>query len=189
MKLLHFLGYKTVGGYSANSLTIIWESNGDVDSPEKGNLDWNNRSSDMSIFGGPDDPYTSKGQPVFTLEQFYKENKGRTYHEIITQKPKSSGLYGGPEMRYVINPNDNKIMDMRHVMVVGYGAGFVSGFWVEIGQYTGPWFGYNTRSSAFDRQDYYSNLIGQRFAYYNVFANGNIYGGDWSTDFYEWLIK
>jgi hypothetical protein len=68
MKLLHFLGYKTVGGYSANSLTIIWESNADMDSSEDGDDNppsiyqwfvdyWNSFTSQFSLSNNNDELY------------------------------------------------------------------------------------------------------------------------------------
>lgn len=51
------------------------------------------------------------------------ENKGKPYFDVINQTPKRDGFPGGPNMRMVINPNDGRLMDMRHVMVVGYGGG------------------------------------------------------------------
>ncbi len=58
---------------------------------------------------------------------------------------------------------------------------------VEIGQWLGPIFGKNTRGSAFDKQDYYSNEIGSNFFSYCLFTAK--LGQDWSTSFENWIKK
>lgn len=107
-----------------------------------------------------DDPKkSSSGERVYSLEEFAEYNKGLSYKEIINQRPEHGGGAGGPELRYVKNPIDGNIMDMRHVLVVGYGYGIAIGRVVEAAQ----WLTKKTRASSFNDQDYYSNEIGDRF--------------------------
>lgn len=145
------------------------------------------------------DPYQDDhGLEVFTLEQFLEENRGKSYFEIINQRPKRDGMPGGPKMRMVRNPNDDKIMDMRHVMVVGYGAaaltgsnyitGNIIGLGIEIVQWFGPWFGKDSRGSAFDKQDFYSNNIGANFCSYYL-PYRYLFSDDWTTSFVNWMKK
>jgi RHS repeat-associated protein len=138
---------------------------------------------------GGQDPYgNSHGLPVYTAEQFLGANHGKSYFDIITQQPKKDGLPGGPTMRMVINPQDGRIMDMRHVMVVGYGGGNIIGAAVEVGQWLGPYYGKpGARGSAFDKQDFYSNNIGASF-FTNSLFTGTL-GKDWSSSFYSWINK
>ena len=66
---------------------------------------------------------------------------------------------GGPDLnfRYVFDPlNPRAVLDMRHVLVVGK-AGPIFGNLAEVGQLV------IDSSSAFQRQDFYSNKIGYRF--------------------------
>jgi hypothetical protein len=89
-------------------------------------------------------------------------------------------------MRYVRNPIDNRVMDMRHVMVVGFGGGNMIGFGVEVVQWLGPYFGKpSSRESSFNKQDYYSNNIGAGFFTYYMVTGKFAY--DWTTNFYNWL--
>jgi hypothetical protein len=79
-------------------------------------------------------------------------------------------------------------MDMRHVMVVGYGGGNIIGAAVEVGQWLGPYYGKpGARGSAFDKQDFYSNNIGASF-FTNSLFTGTL-GKDWSSSFYSWINK
>ncbi|MBD3182969.1 hypothetical protein GF312_11810 [Candidatus Poribacteria bacterium] len=142
-------------------------------------------------------PYNkTHGLPVYSVQDFWIENRDRSYFQIINQEPRKDGLPGGPTMRMVINPNDGRIMDMRHVMVVGFGGtmvyqgnpvmGNVLGLGIELIQWFGPYFGKDIRGSAFDRQDIYSNKVGSSFGTY-YFYTGK-FTKDWSTSFHNWLI-
>jgi len=107
----------------------------------------------------------------------------------------------GPKMRYMINPNDGKVMDMRHVMVVGFGGtmlmagnpikGNLLGLGVEAAQWMGPHIPYfdlsHTRGSAFNRQDFYSNNMGAMFGTYYLFTGQ--FTQDWTSSFYLFLNK
>ena len=69
----------------------------------------------------------------------------------------------GPIERYVINPYDGHVMDMRHVIVVGYGMGQIAGLGAEAVQGVGALAGKDPKGSAFNTQDKYSNEIGAAF--------------------------
>ncbi len=141
-------------------------------------------SNDLSVIRVYDPYMDSHGEKPCTLYGFYVANRGENYFDIITQRPKKDGLPGGPRIRYVINPNDGRVMDMRHVMVVGYLGGDIIGLGIEIAQS----FSKRTRPSAFDRQDFYSNRIGTAFSVYNIQTTQAFYK-DWTTTFYLWLNK
>lgn len=129
---------------------------------------------------GTQDPLKdSHGYPVFTLDQFLEANGGKSFDDIINQRKVRNGLPGGPQMRMVLNPKDGNIMDMRHVMVVGYQYGRVGGYVFEISQFV------RGIPQAFNGQDLYSNAIGDDFGFY-LFVN---WQGtkDWSKDFYDWM--
>jgi RHS repeat-associated protein len=133
--------------------------------------------------GGPGDPLKdSHGYPVFTLEQFLEANGGKSFNEIISQGRVRNGLPGGPQMRMVLNPRDGNIMDMRHVMVVGYQYGRVGGYVFEISQFV------RGIAQAFNGQDLYSNAIGDDFAF-QVFSTNWKGTQDWSKDFYDWMNR
>lgn len=136
----------------------------------------------------------SAKQHVFTLEDFWNENKDISFYKIINQ----NGLFGGPTMRYVIDPRTGYELDMRHVMVVGYLGGQIGniptpnplssvivgnigGLAVEIMQLIKP----KTRPSAFNEQDFYSNKVGASFAASHALLNGN----NWVNSFYTWITK
>ena len=115
----------------------------------------------------------SDGQRVYTLQEFVEYNEGLSYEDIINQRPKSSGQAGGPLMRYVINPKDGNLMDMRHVLVVGYGKGMIVGHTVEFFQLFTP----QTYPSAMNPQDFYSNRIGTDFHWFSITPHARNIGG------------
>lgn len=137
---------------------------------------------------------------AYTVEEFWKENKGRTFYDIITQMGYSDGLPAGPKMRYVIDPQTGFELDMRHVMVVGYLgaiigqpiesnltfpvrflAGNLVGLGVEIGQLI------LGEASAFNTQDFYSNYVGALFASYQSLSGKD--NQNWTNSFYLWISK
>lgn len=71
-------------------------------------------------------------------------------------------------MRYVINPHDGRVLDMRHMLVIGkYPSS--AGNLLEIGQWAAG------QASGMDRQDFYSNRVGyeyyrQDYGLLNLFA-------------------
>jgi len=150
------------------------------------------------------DPYQDNHTLAeYSLDEFLEANRGKSYFEIINQRGKSDGMPGGPAKRMVRNPNDNKLMDMRHVMVVGYGAtafssiylqtplpnyveGNLLGLGVEILQWLGPLVGKDSGDSAFNLQDFYSNNIGAQFFSHRV-KDSILNDKDWATSFVEWL--
>jgi len=81
---------------------------------------------------------------------------------------------GGPYMRYVINPRDGKVIDMRHMLVVGKMPPAVGNF-VEFYQWV------MGESSGMDRQDFYSNTVGYQFyRQFNFWQN--LFGPSTFTD-------
>jgi hypothetical protein len=88
----------------------------------------------------------------------------------------------GPNKRYVTNPNDGNIKDMRHVTVVGYGHPF--GHIIEHFQYLQP----SSRPSAYDPQDYYSNNIGDSFTNFTFLTPSQWRRSSWATGFKNFLI-
>lgn len=68
------------------------------------------------------------------------------------------------------------------------GGGDSFGLGVEIAQWFGPYIGKDSRGSAFDFQDFYSNNVGSSFATYNLFS-GNLFTKDWATLFHQWMTN
>jgi RHS repeat-associated protein len=125
---------------------------------------------------------SSHGEKVYTLEEWYNAYEDNTYREITTEAGYKQGLPGGPKMRYVRNPIDGNIMDMRHVSVVGYGMGNTGGDMVEHIQYaTG-----DPSNSAYDIQDYYSNKTGAYF--YQMRHSGSWASSSWAYDFKRFIL-
>lgn len=103
------------------------------------------------------------------MEEFITTNSGLSRSEIINQREDRSWLLGsqpgGPNMRYVRNPHDGKVIDMRHMLVVGkYPA--------AIGNILEAYQWLDGQASGMDRQDFYSNSVGYQFyMQYNSFQN------------------
>lgn len=138
----------------------------------------NNISYDDPVFLSRLDPKDK----VFTMEQFLWGNQGLNFMSIILQRKTQYMIVpGGPEMRYVINPNDNTIMDMRHVMVVGSLVGTGIGSLLEKAQQ------FFNKSSALNPMDYYSNQIGKDFRdFLGDHPTINVQD-DWAMIFYLWI--
>ncbi len=52
----------------------------------------------------------------------------------------------------------------------------------------GPYYGNKgARQSAFDKQDFYSNNVGQQFVSHYLLTLG--FTKDWSSSFYSWIDK
>ena len=128
---------------------------------------------------------------AYSLEDWVEIYKDKNFNEIINEEPKKNGLPGGPTIRYVKNPYDGNVMDMRHVMIVGFLYGRATGDLVEVGQYIGGLMGNeNMRSSAFDAQDYYSNDLGARFSNYRALTLGFGFerrASNFAQSFSNWL--
>jgi hypothetical protein len=120
-----------------------------------------------------------------TLDEWVHTYEGLSYFKIITEAGWKDGQPLGPKIRYVINPNDGNVMDMRHVTVVGYGYGDPFGDMIEHLQYLRE----TTRPSAYDPQDYYSNQIGDSFANYTVFTPAQWTRDSWAIAFKNFLNK
>jgi hypothetical protein len=105
------------------------------------------------------------GETLYTIDQFYEANLGKTLGEIMNQRspqrvfgvPLASG---GPQIRYITdpyNPSSGAVIDLRHLIIIGsYRPSFGSA--VEWGQSV---FG---QKSAYDQQDYFSNNLGYEFS-------------------------
>jgi RHS repeat-associated protein len=119
-------------------------------------------SSTQTPQGQGVDPYQNgHGETIYTMDQFINANKGLTRSEIINQRQDRSKTFlgsqpGGPNMRYVVNPHDGRVLDMRHMLVVGKQPVAVGNL-LEVFQWgTG-------QASGMDRQDFYSNGVGYQF--------------------------
>jgi len=130
--------------------------------------------------GGPDDPLEKHRDKAISLKEWVNEYKNKTYWEIITERGWIQGQPAGPSKRYVINPIDGKVMDMRHVTVVRYGYGRTSGKLIEHIQYALRQYG-----SAYDLQDYYSNNIGHTFHLTRSFHM--LSSDSWAADFKRFI--
>ena len=161
-----------------------------------------NNEAGKGAQGGGGNPYQYSGkEPPVTLSQFWGKYHGQSYSNIVTEAGWTDGMPAGPKMRYVTNPNDGKVMDMRHVMVVGFGGtmvmggnpikGNIMGLGVEVAQWIGPLIPFvdlsHTRGSAFNRQDFYSNNLGAMFGTHYLFTGQS--HQDWTSSFYLFLNK
>ncbi|WP_207494085.1 hypothetical protein [Aridibaculum aurantiacum] len=110
---------------------------------------------------------TPAGEPARTVDEWAEHFKNKNWYEIVTEMPTPSYLFGlvtpeggpKPDWRYVKLKN-NKVLDMRHVLVMGMKYGVVMGVLVELGQYIFE------PTSANQKQDYYSNWLGASFLKY-----------------------
>ncbi|MDR0969398.1 MAG: hypothetical protein LBM67_02520 [Lentimicrobiaceae bacterium] len=103
----------------------------------------------------------NNGEPVYTMDEFINENKGLTREEIVNQRKNRSVTFldsqeGVPNMRYVINPQDGEILDMRHMLIVGKKPTIVGNL-IEFGQWI------MGSPSGMNMQDFYSNFVGSQF--------------------------
>ena len=110
----------------------------------------------------PPDPYqNSDGKPIYTMREFIEANRGLTRNEIINQEKDRSKTFlksqkGGPTMRYVRNPHDGLVIDMRHMLIVGKHTTMVGNL-VEFLQWI------VRDDSGMNPQDFYSNGVGNQF--------------------------
>jgi RHS repeat-associated protein len=116
---------------------------------------------------------TPGGVPAHTLEEWAKHYESKTWNQIVSESKKQKYLggllvfNGGPnkDWRYVVL-RDGRILDMRHVLVVGMktiaglNVGKQLGAVGEIGQYV------FAPASANQSQDYFSNAVGSGFLKY-----------------------
>lgn len=134
---------------------------------------------------GQQDPLKKYLGQSIALDEWVETYKDVSYSDIITEAGWKDGQPLGPNKRYVINPNDGNVMDMRHVTVVGYGYGHPFGHIIEHLQYQRP----SSRPSAYDPQDYYSNDIGDSFANFTILTPSQWRRSSWATGFKNFLIK
>lgn len=110
---------------------------------------------------------TPGGEPARTVAEWAAHYHGKTWMQIAGEMPRATYLFGlvqpeggpVPEWRYV-KLNNGRILDMRHVLVVGMKYGRLMGVLVELGQYIFD------PTSANHKQDYYSNAVGEKFLAY-----------------------
>ncbi|SMO46821.1 hypothetical protein SAMN06265379_101959 [Saccharicrinis carchari] len=98
-----------------------------------------------------------------SLDDFLGRYKEWTFGQIMIKEKGSAPFMGymydlGPQLRYIKNPSDGKYVDMTHFLYVGY-KGRAFGFIVEMGQALSG----TATTSAFKRQDLYSNKLGWQF--------------------------
>lgn len=191
------------GMLSKDFINDLWEKSGDksrwknqgdesfsnkdgekVEEKNSGNPNEQNENDEFSVYQEQDPLKNTHGEKTYSLEDFTKSNKNVSYNDLINQRKKSTNLPGGPKMRYVINPNDGNVMDMRHVFVVGYKGSSIGGVMVEFLQSLSK----KTRPSAFDKQDFYSNKIGADFFDFLAHpANANLRKEDFVTVFQNYI--
>ncbi|MFM7850410.1 MAG: hypothetical protein ACKO96_00480, partial [Flammeovirgaceae bacterium] len=95
------------------------------------------RTGDWTTTFDPQNPLhnSSNGEAIWSLKEFVDANRGLTRHQLVNQRESQGlGQPGGPTMRYVINPADNNVVDMRHMLIVGPLSPLV-GTTVEAGQW------------------------------------------------------
>ncbi|HEX8577642.1 MAG TPA: hypothetical protein VF677_15250 [Flavobacterium sp.] len=117
-----------------------------------------------------------------SLQEWEAKYADMSWSEIATEAGWKDGQPLGPkrEWRYIKAP-DGKVMDMRHVVVVGYGYGENAGSMIEHIQNLRE----STRGSAYDPQDYYSNKIGAY--YYQLRHSGKWGSNSWAYDFRRFI--
>ena len=117
------------------------------------------------------DPYpTLDPKRTGTVDDFVKKYNGFSKDKIITEEGVAKySLFGkqplGPNLRYLEDPlTKGKYIDMRHMLVIGERGQF-EGLLTEIKQFL------FRENSAFNKQDFFSNRLGERF--YNNYYNPN----------------
>jgi len=105
--------------------------------------------------------YIGAQKRAYTMEEFLAKYKGKSRKQILNDLDDCSKTFlksqrGGPGYRYVINPRDGRIIDMRHMLIVGSKPPLV-GTMIEFGQI------FTDKDSALSRQDFYSNSVGYHF--------------------------
>lgn len=133
---------------------------------------------------------TPNGARTHTVEEWAKHYQGKSQQQVANDKKPQyyHGVRaeGGPsdDWRYVILES-GKILDMRHVVIVGIEYGTKLGTIIEIGQ------NFTDRASANSKQDYFSNKIGEEFLeylkkkspYYNPKHSTKNYGNIFEKNF------
>ena len=135
-----------------------------------------------------ENPLDQHSDEAMDLDTWVERNEYKSQEELALEKDKDPfGLPLGPEDRYVINPFDGHVMDMRHVIVVGYGMGEPAGYGAEVIQKGAGALGKDPTGSAFNPQDRYSNNIGARFFEYDAETYGVGMSYDFAIRFQEFL--
>jgi RHS repeat-associated protein len=166
---------KRVGGIHRY---LEYESGFKMDLPS-----WGGQGSYGSVWGMQQDPLKKHLDQAIDLKEWVENYRNFSYIDIVTEGGWKDGQPVGPKKRYVINPHDGNVMDMRHVTVVGYGYGHPFGHIIEYIQYLRP----STRASAFDLQDYYSNDIGDSYKNYTILNPSQWNRSSWAIGFKNFL--
>jgi RHS repeat-associated protein len=149
---------------------------------------------------------TDAGLPVHTVEEWANHYEGKTWDFISNEKPlEATGIpflkaKGGPQdiWRFVIL-RSYKVLDMRHVLVVGMKTisgskvGVPAGAIGEVIQY----FSSSANISANKKQDYFSNQMGSDFLnyirdhsmYYNPRNSTREFGNSQETRFSKHFLN
>ena len=186
------LGTVSVGQLQGSFSNNSGGSDGDNNDPKDGNK-YEDRST--SLYKVPD-----KKAGKHTLQEWVEHYDGKTWEAIVNERPKQTYLgglikfLGGPNTKWrYVELEDGKILDMRHVLIVGMKFGAKAGAAGEIGQYI------FAPSSANQVQDYYSNEIGEGFLQYlqqnSIYYNpkystqqfGNTHETNLSNYFYKYI--
>lgn len=155
-------------------------------------------NANLSLDGGGcpdgdcDNALHKNSDTAISLEKWVEKYGNWSQEAIALERGKDKyGLPLGPDekWRYVINPYDGNVMDMRHVVVVGYGMGEVKGLGAEIIQKIAGFFGHDQTNSAFSPQDRYSNNIGAAFHTYDFRQNGINMSFNFGNNFNGFLNK
>lgn len=132
--------------------------------------------------GGNNPLLRHEEKAIHTIEEWANRYDKMSLYEIATEGGWKDGQPVGPkkEWRYIKAPDGN-VMDMRHVVIVGYIYGEAVGNLIESGQDMFE----RTRESARDPQDYYSNKIGAYF--YQLRHTGSWSSSSFSFDFRRFM--
>jgi hypothetical protein len=106
------------------------------------------------------DPYQDHLDEAITLDEFLTHYGGMTHYEVVTEMNNTTRLQSsadGPALRYMIDPHTGNVIDLKHMLIIGDTGG---GFLVELIQVL------TDRHSAFDRQDLFSNQLGNDFFFH-----------------------
>lgn len=110
-------------------------------------------------------PYGEQGESG-TINKFKARYNNMSMNEVRDELGRSgpfNSQAGGPSLRYLEDPlHPGKYIDMRHFVGVGAAHGEMAGGLVEVLQFINP----QWRASAFNKQDFWSNRLGQNFRIY-----------------------
>ena len=153
--------------------TVMGGFSGGVSSEIAGGNFWDGARNGMISAGLNHGLHMAKNEinKIHSMKQFIKAYKGHSLDQINNSRginfseTSLNSQPGGPNLRYVVNPHDGKVLDMRHMLIVGKYP-VVVGNVIEFTQWlTGD-------NSGMKAQDFYSNGVGyQFFQQYNSVQN------------------